>query len=171
MVTLSLVLGGTAFAAATVTHKDAMADTKLVKKLAPTLSVKHATTATSASSPATLASGKTETGEYGFGATGSANIFGNISFPFPLASAPTLHVIPSGTSTPSGCTGSVSNPGAAPGNLCIFEGYTEGGVVLTNAWEPVGGTHTGSTLGVTLWASGGGGGNNNDSGTWAVTAP
>jgi hypothetical protein len=46
MVTLSLVLGGTAFAASTVTgHTDAKADTKLVKKLAPTLSVKHAKTA------------------------------------------------------------------------------------------------------------------------------
>ncbi len=48
MVTLSLVLGGTAFAASTATHKDAKADTKLVKKLAPTLSVKHAKTADSA---------------------------------------------------------------------------------------------------------------------------
>jgi hypothetical protein len=34
IVTLSLVLGGTAFAASTATHKDAKADTKLVKKLA-----------------------------------------------------------------------------------------------------------------------------------------
>ena len=35
MVTLSLVLGGTAFAASTATHKDKKADTKLIKKLAP----------------------------------------------------------------------------------------------------------------------------------------
>jgi hypothetical protein len=48
MVTLSLVLGGTAFAASTAKHKDARADTKLVKKLAPKLSVKHAKTATNA---------------------------------------------------------------------------------------------------------------------------
>src|SRR6478672_2182413 len=48
MVTLSLVLGGTAFAASTATHKDKKADTKLIKKLAPTLSVKHASTADSA---------------------------------------------------------------------------------------------------------------------------
>jgi hypothetical protein len=48
MVTLSLVLGGTAFAATTATHKDKKADTKLIKKLAPTLSVKHAKTADSA---------------------------------------------------------------------------------------------------------------------------
>src|SRR3954452_9764634 len=48
MVTLSLVLGGTAVAAGTAKHKDAKADTKLVKKLAPSLSVKHAKSATNA---------------------------------------------------------------------------------------------------------------------------
>jgi hypothetical protein len=47
MVTLSLVLGGTAIAA-TATHGDKKADTKLVRKLAPSLSVKHAKTANSA---------------------------------------------------------------------------------------------------------------------------
>ncbi len=41
MVALSIVLGGTAVAA-TTTHSDAKADTKLVKKLAPSLSVKNA---------------------------------------------------------------------------------------------------------------------------------
>lgn len=50
MITLSLVLGGTAVAASTAKHGDTKADTKLVKKLAPTLNVKHAKTATSATS-------------------------------------------------------------------------------------------------------------------------
>jgi hypothetical protein len=50
MVALSLVLGGSAFAAATATHGDKKADTKLVKKLAPSLSVKHAKTANTAAS-------------------------------------------------------------------------------------------------------------------------
>jgi hypothetical protein len=49
-VALSLVLGGTAFAAATATHTDKKADTKLIKKLAPSLSVKHAKTAATADS-------------------------------------------------------------------------------------------------------------------------
>lgn len=52
MITLSLVLGGTAVAASTAKHGDKKADTKLVKKLAPTLSVKHANSATNASSAA-----------------------------------------------------------------------------------------------------------------------
>jgi hypothetical protein len=48
MITLSLVLGGTAFAAATAKHGDAKADKKLVKKMAPSLKVKYAKTAGSA---------------------------------------------------------------------------------------------------------------------------
>jgi hypothetical protein len=98
-------------------------------------------------------------------------MMGHISFPFPLASAPTLNIINSGDTVPSGCTGSVSDPGATPGNLCIFVGYTEGGLVMQNAWEPVSGQHVGSRLGETLWADGGGSGTNDISGTWAVTAP
>jgi hypothetical protein len=46
MVTLGLVLGGTAVAASV--SGDTKADTKLIKKLAPSLSVKHAATANSA---------------------------------------------------------------------------------------------------------------------------
>ncbi|HEU5244123.1 MAG TPA: hypothetical protein VFU33_06960 [Gaiellaceae bacterium] len=52
MITLSLVLGGTAVAASTAKHGDKKADTKLVKKLAPSLSVKHAKTADSATNAA-----------------------------------------------------------------------------------------------------------------------
>jgi hypothetical protein len=44
LVALALVLGGTAVAASVGTHADAKADTKLVKALAPTLSVKNAGT-------------------------------------------------------------------------------------------------------------------------------
>jgi hypothetical protein len=54
-VALFAALGGTSFAATKViasTHKDKKADTKLVKKLAPTLSVKHAKTADSATTAA-----------------------------------------------------------------------------------------------------------------------
>src|SRR6476619_2233279 len=50
MVTLSLVLGGTAVATTTATHEDARADSVLVKKLAPSLSVKHAKSADNATS-------------------------------------------------------------------------------------------------------------------------
>src|SRR5436190_23099574 len=48
LIALFLALGGTSYAATKVTltkHKDAKADTTLVKRLAPSLSVKHAKTA------------------------------------------------------------------------------------------------------------------------------
>lgn len=52
LVTLSLVLGGSAIAA--TTSGDTKADTKLVKALAPSLSVKHAKSADSATNAAKL---------------------------------------------------------------------------------------------------------------------
>ena len=58
MVALFAALGGTSFAATkviTAKHKDAKADTKLVKKLAPLLSVKHAKSADSATTAAKVA--------------------------------------------------------------------------------------------------------------------
>src|SRR5581483_10866306 len=61
MITLSLVLGGTAVAASTAKHGDKKADIKLIKKLAPGLSVKHAKTANSATNAST-ASNATELG-------------------------------------------------------------------------------------------------------------
>ena len=51
LIALFMALGGTSYAADKVIltkHSDAKADTKLIKKLAPTLSVKHAKTANSA---------------------------------------------------------------------------------------------------------------------------
>jgi hypothetical protein len=55
LIALFVALGGTSYAASKVIvtkHKDAKADTKLVKKLAPSLSVKHAKTANSATTAA-----------------------------------------------------------------------------------------------------------------------
>ncbi len=69
MLALALALGGTAVAAST--GSDTKADTKLVKKLAPTLSVKHATTADALS---TLPSGESESGIFAAAAdNGTAN--------------------------------------------------------------------------------------------------
>jgi hypothetical protein len=45
----------------------------------------------------------------------------SISFGLQLPAAPTVHYIKSASPTPAGCSGTPSNPGAAAGNLCIFE--------------------------------------------------
>jgi hypothetical protein len=77
-----------------------------------------------------LPKGSTETGAFSFGGQAGVHhipagptyeiVLGAISFNIPLQSAPTAHVIaPSGTA-PSGCEGSVEEPGAEEGNLCIF---------------------------------------------------
>jgi Collagen triple helix repeat (20 copies) len=51
-----------------------------------------------------------------------------ISFNIPLEVAPAAHVIPAGTpelSDPPGCSGTVANPHAESGNLCIFVRFEE----------------------------------------------
>ena len=68
----------------------------------------------------------TQYGAFSFqGNAAAAGAFGNanISFPVPINSALTVHVIQEGASVPSGCSGSVTAPAAAPGNLCVFVGW------------------------------------------------
>jgi hypothetical protein len=175
---LFVALGGTGYAAgkAILAHKDAKADTKLVKQLAPSLSVKHAasadsaTNATSALSPGTLASGKTEIGGEAEGvATAGGQSFASdtASFPFPLASAPTAHFVSSPTAA---CPGSAANPSAQPGNLCV---YFAGGsnvsavTIYKDAGAGTGADRMGFSAVPTSTASGAG----YVYGTWAVTAP
>jgi hypothetical protein len=50
-----------------------------------------------------------------------------ISFAYPLAAAPAVHVIAPAAAPPAGCSGTVASPGAASGNLCIFENVIETG--------------------------------------------
>jgi hypothetical protein len=61
-----------------------------------------------------------------------------VSFALPLSQAPTAHYINgnkeeltvSGTATPTACLGSVAEPTATPGNLCVYQSDEEG--VSTN---------------------------------------
>src|SRR3954471_370008 len=72
----------------------------------------------------TLPSGKTLRGVYAVGGAAGGPAFlaiGAISFSFPLASAPTAHVIPDGGTPPNECPGNDGNPQAAPGHLCVYE--------------------------------------------------
>jgi hypothetical protein len=119
-----------------------------------------------------LPSGKTETGTYQ--ADGTATVVGalastSISFPIPLASAPTPNIVPSGTTT--ACPGSVTAPSAAPGQLCVYEGG-QANVAEIAAYNPFTGNGGGaSPYGAGLVVDSAAAGNFYSDGTWAVTAP
>lgn len=81
--------------------------------------------------PTTLPSGDTITGNFaivGGAGSGSGNDWGasEISFPYRLASAPTVKVTLSGGPAQTGCSGTVANPTAASGILCVYEGQNSG---------------------------------------------
>jgi hypothetical protein len=130
----------------------------------------------------TLPSGQTIRGSYDVGGRSTAAgtvLESEITFPFPLSAAPTVNYIPVGGPTPAGCSGDVTNPGAAPGNLCIFAGYSFNTAAHTT-YDPVTGSNFGSPkaasrFGVTLSVTSGGSGGPNmvaeETGTWATTAP
>ena len=69
--------------------------------------------------PAVLPSGQTETGAWATSDTESP-AYAEISFQYPTSKPPTIHLIKVGETPPAGCAGSVSNPKASPGNLCVF---------------------------------------------------
>jgi Collagen triple helix repeat (20 copies) len=70
--------------------------------------------------PATLPTGKSLSGYLEILAETTPITTESASFAFPLSTAPSVHFIASGESTPAGCTGDSTDPGAEPGNLCIF---------------------------------------------------
>jgi hypothetical protein len=93
-----------------------------------------------------------------------------VSFALPIAMTGSLdvHYIKAGETTlPAGCTGSVSEPGAAAGNLCVFSENEEN--VLGVGPVPKGGSE--STVGFEVAGLPAAKGNVYITGVWAVTAP
>jgi hypothetical protein len=68
---------------------------------------------------AKLPSGETETGLWSFVEQGAAAEFVTMSYPLKLNSGPTFNYVALGSPDPD-CPGSVTNPQADPGNLCIY---------------------------------------------------
>ena len=75
-----------------------------------------------------LPAGASLSGTFAFSDTGEAgsDVTGEdaISFEIPLGSAPAVHLINRGDPLPSGCSGSVTAPVAAAGNLCVFVAFS-----------------------------------------------
>lgn len=76
----------------------------------------------------TLPEGATLKGEWtvtGQASAAEQRFYGSVSFEIPLSAAPLRHYIKFQAPLPSGCTGSLADPGAGKGNVCVFEGETE----------------------------------------------
>jgi Collagen triple helix repeat (20 copies) len=124
----------------------------------------------------TLPAGATETGAWAGGPLASAGQtaqFVPISFPIPLASSVSEHVVPAGGPAPEGCTGgTVSDPTADPGHLCIYVGVITdpaagvGGVLQPDGNAGVGKSGAVLIFGTETTAQGAAGW-----GSFAVTAP
>lgn len=137
-----------------------------------------ATSALAANGTGTLASGQTERGIWFLGDWAESGRDGAsvsaISFPVPLAQAPTaVHYIEFGQSTPSGCLGNVFNPGASPGNLCVFEGRAFNVSGVRGIEDPTdSGINQANRFGTGVFLNGTNGTGEADAGgSWAVTAP
>jgi len=93
------------------------------------------------------------------------------SFGVQLASAPIVHYVGNASPPPAECPGTVANPDAIPGHLCVYEGListnvtvkcvlaTTSNVCGTATRWGFGFTATGTVAGTYVW------------GTWAVTSP
>jgi hypothetical protein len=121
---------------------------------------------------ATLPSGATLRGSFGFGAViaSGESVQGSISFPYHLTASPTPIIVPPLTPTPVGCTGDVGNPGAAAGNFCIFTAFVVGDCTGPSSYGAVDGL-TDYRYGGVPYLTANTSGVCEASGTWAVTAP
>jgi hypothetical protein len=142
-------------------------------------SAANATNATNATTATTSANGTGLAGPLAAGQTlrGVFEVAGNndasgfvagfdISYPIPLAAAPQTNVIPSGGPPTTNCPGTVANPLAVSGKLCIYVASLTGATGLTELTAfglPL-------KLGTTFIPAGvGAGANYQVNGAWAVT--
>ncbi len=100
--------------------------------------------------------------------TGFGKAATGVSFALPVGSEPAVHYVKISETPPTGCTGTVQEPGAEKGNLCVF-GENEENIFLGNVGINLRGSPT-ATIGFEVVALAGAKGNIYISGTWAVTA-
>jgi hypothetical protein len=126
-----------------------------------------------------LASGQTMTGVWsiaGFPATTAGEyLWTAVSFPLRLASAPaapvTNFIAAPGTASTTSCPGTVGNPLAAPGQLCVYA-RTCGNANISCLFATGGtGCNAADTTGFGIYMLSAGAAQSYCYGTWAVTAP
>jgi hypothetical protein len=127
-----------------------------------------------------LPAGETLVGHWGYGLQGEGLTVAPISFviPYPDDEGPELHFVKfaevEGETAPAECGGSVANPEAAPGHLCVYEmkvGDVNPGNYEEGMSDPPSSVIGGGpdSAGVSLFFSGSQ--FQFSAGTWAVTAP
>jgi hypothetical protein len=108
-----------------------------------------------------------------FGSAAGANQFfdGEINFGFSLSAAPTARYINAGTTPPAQCPGTVTNPQAQPGNLCIYERLNINAPTRF-AYNPLNnGFNQSSRYGTGIAVYSGAAGQVEIDASWAVTSP
>lgn len=125
----------------------------------------------------TVGSGKTQVGNWsvgGYSAASSTDIWGAITFPLPLASAPgaaLANFIPVAGASTTNCPGTVANPQAAAGQVCVYAKSCAKAAISCLFKGSTGGCGSADAYGVGLWLNSNAVGDAFCYGTWAVTAP
>lgn len=118
---------------------------------------------------ATLPSGKTERGAYGFASTRPSGAgftpATETSYPIPLSFTPAVNIITASGSPTANCPGNAENPTATAGNLCVYEEREDVKLLVENL--PAKG-HFGF---LAFFLASGAPQDYEDNGTWAATAP
>ncbi len=132
----------------------------------------------------TLAANATETGTWTYSTTAAGAVLASISFPIPLAetlNATQVHYVDRSEASSPECPGTLAEPEAKPGNLCVYQGIaasvkslTGTTVAATEIFPPAGGppieggeAGAGISGAAVLFI---GEGNGVGWGTWAVTS-
>jgi hypothetical protein len=99
----------------------------------------------------------------------------SVSFPFALASAPTVHFVADATAPTPECPGSLSDPQAVAGHLCVYQSAVHINTSSTTIFDPLvdaaSGAAKSSRFGFSMRTTSSGAGVVRTTGTWAVTTP
>jgi len=107
----------------------------------------------------------------GISATGASEAMQeSISFPVPMPGNLDVLIIESGDPLPASCSGTVTDPGADPGFLCIFVDYDKN-ISFYGFYRNDGTNDVTSQFGGQIFAVSAGAGGAEFSATWAATAP
>jgi len=113
-------------------------------------------------------------GAWGLGETATASsqvTESAISFPVPFNTDLVGHIINVGDPSTTECPGTVADPTALAGNLCIYVGFSTEAGVLDGFYSAVDGFGSVSPYGVTVYLFSDNTGTFEATGTWAATAP